>query len=249
MQRANIGYIDFMNAVCGANAAKRRENFMAIELTTSASMIATLRAYLDGMLRDAKAALAELPRWERGVHLFWLAGPFILLIERSPADFWLSLIALIFVVRALILREGWWLRIFWVRGSLPVLGYLPCGGGKLQSMPAYSIGETVAWFRFPLFAMATAFWLGRDTRLLYLMILSTGVGMVVMCGILTAEVIIVGPQGGRLSWLPWRSGLGNYLAKVGLPAFVVAVAFATSLKGRWRGLVHWQPFCPLFCQC
>ena len=85
---------------------------MAIELTTSASMIATLRAYLDGMLSNAKAAFAELPRWERGVHLFWLAGPFILLIERSPADFWLSLIALIFVVRALILREGWWLRIF-----------------------------------------------------------------------------------------------------------------------------------------
>ena len=43
--------------------------------------------------------------------------------------------------------------------------------------------------------MATAFWLGRDPRLLYLMILSTGLGMVMMCGILTAEVIIVGPQG------------------------------------------------------
>ena len=44
-------------------------------------------------------------------------------------------------------------------------------------------------------AMATAFWLGRDPRLLYLMILSTGLGMVMMCGIPTAEVIIVGPQG------------------------------------------------------
>ena len=59
-------------------------------------------------------------------------------------------------------------------------------------MPAYSFGEAVAWFRFPLFAMATAFWLGRDARLLYLMIFSTGIGVVIMCGILTAEVIIVG---------------------------------------------------------
>ena len=230
MQQATIGKASMLMAMCGANAAKRRENFMAIELTTSASMIATLRAYLDGMLSDAKAAFAELPRWERGVHLFWLAGPFILLIERSPADFWLSLIVLIFVVRALILREGWWLRIFWVRAAF--LFWIIClVAAASSSLPAYSIGETVAWFRFPLFAMATAFWLGRDTRLLYLMILSTGVGMVVMCGILTAEVIIVGPQGGRLSWPYGDLVPGNYLAKVGLPAFVVAVAFATSLKG------------------
>ena len=86
-------------------------------------------------------------------------------------------------------------------------------------MPAYSIGETVAWFRFPLFAMATVFWLGRDNRLLYMMILSTGVGMVVMCGILTAEVLIVGPQYGRLSWPYGDLVPGNYLAKVSLPAF------------------------------
>ena len=32
-------------------------------------------------------------------HIFWLLGPFILLIERSPADLWLSLIALIFAGR------------------------------------------------------------------------------------------------------------------------------------------------------
>lgn len=222
-------------AVFGANAAKRRENAMAIELNTSASMIATLRAYLDGMLSDAKAALAELPRWERGVHLFWLAGPFILLIERSPADFWLSLIALIFVVRALILREGCWLRIFWVRAAF--LFWITClVAAASSSLPAHSIGETVAWFRFPLFAMATAFWLGRDTRLLYLMILSTGVGMVVMCGILTAEVLIVGQQGGRLSWPYGDLVPGNYLAKACLPAFLVVVALATSANSRVAGI-------------
>ena len=133
-------------------------------------------------------------------------------------------------MRALILREGWWLRTFWVKAAF--LFWFACLlSAATSTMPAYSIGETVAWFRFPLFAMATAFWLGRDTRLLYLMILSTGVGMVVMCGILTAEVLIVGPQGGRLSWPYGDLVPGNYLAKVGLPAFVVAVAFATSLKG------------------
>ena len=203
---------------------------MAVEPATSTSVKDTLRAHWSDMLSDAKAALSELPRWERPVHLFWLAGPFILLIERSPADFWLSLLAVIFAIRALILRDGWWLRIFWVKAAF--LFWAVCLlAATISVMPAYSIGETAAWFRFPMFAMATAFWLGRDTRLLHLMILSTGVGMVVMCGILTAEVIIVGPQGGRLSWPYGDLVPGNYLAKVGLPAFVIAVAFATSLKG------------------
>ena len=156
------------------------------ESAKSASMIDTLRADFFVLLGNAKAALAEMPRWERPVHLFWLAGPFLLLIERSPADFWLSLIALIFAVRTVILKEGWWLRTFWVRAAF--LFWAVClVSAATSSMPAYSIGETIAWFRFPLFAMATAFWLGRDARLLYLMILSTGIGLVVMCGILTAE--------------------------------------------------------------
>ena len=101
---------------------------MAVEPTKYTSVIDTLRAHWSDMLSDAKAVLSELPRWERPVHLFWLAGPFILLIERSPADFWLSLLALIFAIRALILREGWWLQIFWVKAAFLFLGCLPASG-------------------------------------------------------------------------------------------------------------------------
>ena len=35
-------------------------------------------------------ALRLLPSWERVIHVFWLLGPIILLIERSPADLALS---------------------------------------------------------------------------------------------------------------------------------------------------------------
>ena len=78
---------------------------MPVDTTVSTSMIGSLRAYWSILLGDAKA-LSELPRWERGVHLFWLAGPFILLIERSPADLWLSVIALIFAMRLILQRAG-----------------------------------------------------------------------------------------------------------------------------------------------
>jgi len=55
-------------------------------------------------------------------------------------------------------------------------------------------------------------------------------GMVIMTGILTAEVLIVGQQGGRLSWPYGDLVPGNYLSKAGLPAFCVLVALAVSGK-------------------
>ena len=58
----------------------------------------------------------------------------------------------------------------------------------------------------------------------------TALGMVMMTGILTAEIFIVGQQGGRLSWPYGDLVPGNYLAKAGLPAFCVLVALAVSDK-------------------
>ena len=52
--------------------------------------------------------------------------------------------------------------------------------------------------------MATAFWLGRDPRLLYLMILSTGLGMVMMCGILDRRDHHCRPSGGTAVLAIWR---------------------------------------------
>jgi len=180
---------------------------------------------------DARDALKDLPLWERGFHIFWLLGPFILLIERTPADIWLSLIAVSFAVRSIIRRDGAWLKPFWVRAGFVFWAWCLMSAA-LSSNPLYSLGETVAWFRFPLFAMATVFWLGRDKRLLYAMLLSTAVGLLLMCGILAAELAIVGQQGGRLNW-PYGDALpGSYVAKVGLPVFTIMVALAVSVSGR-----------------
>ena len=179
-------------------------------------------------------ALAELSPWNRAAHIFWLLGPFILLIERTPADVWLSLIAITFAVRSIAKGEGWWLRKAWVRCAF--LFWAVCFVAAVVSpLPAYSFGETFVWFRFPLFAMAVAFWLGRDKRLVYAMLISIGGGMVIMSGILLAEMMIVGQQYGRLSWPYGDLVPGNYLAKACLPAFLVAVALTTSAKGRTAG--------------
>ena len=190
---------------------------------------------LRAVVADARQALSELPAWEKFAHIFWLLGPFILLIERTPADAWVTLLALTFAVRAAVKREGEWLRHFWVRAGLAF--WLWCiFAGAVSDFPAYSVGEALVWFRFPLFAMATAFWLARDRRLVYAMLVSTALGLVVMCGILTAEIIIEGQKGGRLSWPYGDLVPGNYVAKVGLPAFTIMVALAVSVKGRVAAL-------------
>ena len=181
------------------------------------------------ILLDVKEALYGLPRWEKYAHIFWLLGPFILLIERTPADAWVTLLAITFLARTIIYRDGEWLNHFWVRAGFAF--WLWCiFAGAVSDFPAYSVGEAIVWFRFPLFAMATSFWLARDKRLLYAMLLSTATGLVVMCMILTAEVLIEGQKGGRLMWPYGDLVPGNYVAKVGLPAFTIMVALAVSVR-------------------
>jgi len=190
---------------------------------------------LNAIIRDAKDALSALPRWERGFHIFWLLGPFIMLIERTPADAWLTILALTFAVRAVVKRAGEWLKIFWVKAGF-LFWFWCLFSGAMSYDPAYSMGEAFVWIRFPLFAMATAFWLALDKRLLYAMLLSVALGTLVMCFILTAEIIIIGQQGGRLTWPYGDLVPGNYVAKVGLPAFTIMVALAVSINGRVAAL-------------
>ena len=202
-------------------------------------MSASQKSWTDGtllddvqrLILDARTALKELPKWEKPFHIFWLLGPFLLLIERSPADAWLSILALSFAVRSLCQRNGAWLTHGWVRAAF-IFWFVCLLSASFSPTPTYALSEAVSWFRFPLFAMATVFWLGRDKRLIYAMLLSTGIGMMMMTGILTAEMLIEGQKGGRLTWPYGDLVPGNYLAKAGLPAFCVMVALAVGGNGK-----------------
>lgn len=169
------------------------------------------RHSLQSLARGTRDALLELSPFERGLHIFWLLGPFILLIERSPADIWLTFLGLAFIVRAVMRRECRFLKIFWVRAAF-VFWAVCLISAAISADPGYALGEAAGWIRFPLFAMATAFWLGRDRRLLYAMLLANLLGLLIMCGILTAEIMIEGQKGGRLTWPYGDLVPGNYLA-------------------------------------
>ena len=196
----------------------------------------TIQGMCQKIWADLCNALAEMSHYEKAFHIFWLLGPFVLLIERTPADLWLSLLALAFLVRSIKKRDGGWLQVFWVRTSFLFLAVCMVSSA-MSVMPLYSFSEGLAWFRFPLFAMATAFWLGTDKRLLYAMLMSTALGMMLMTGILTAEMMIEGQRNGRLSWPYDDLVSGNYLSKVGLPAFTIMVALAIGAKPRLASIM------------
>ena len=206
-------------------------------MTTSKKAIETdyinqpLSKSISHIFSDARDYMNGLPRWEKIFHIWWLLGPFILLIERSPADLWLTLLALAFVFNVIVKRQTDWLKVFWVRAAFAFWA-VTIISALLSADPAYAVGEALVWFRFPLFAMAAVFWLGTDKRMIYAMMLTTLFGLLIMCSILTAEIFIEGQKGGRLSWPYGDLVPGNYVAKVGMPAFTVMVALAVSVKGR-----------------
>ena len=164
-------------------------------------------------------------------HGFYILGPIFMLIERSPGDVWLSLCGLIFLWHCIISRNWSWLKTSWVKFTF--LFWAVCIISALQSeLPLYSLGEAIAWFRFPLFAFASCFYFCRSREIFYAMALAIFIGLILMTGILIAEIIIVGPQGGRLSWPYGDLTPGNYLAKACLPIFCILIALAVAKKGK-----------------
>ena len=67
-------------------------------------------------------------------------------------------------------------------------------------VPTYALGEAMSGSGF-IICNGHAFWLGRDRRFVYAMLLSTGIGMMMMTGILTAEMLIEGQRAGGLHGL------------------------------------------------
>ena len=176
---------------------------------------------------DCKSLLREQKSFDRYLLIFWLMGPFILLIERTPGDFWISFIGLCFIARCIKNNHWCWLSHWWVRFAI-IFWLVALISACISDYKLSSLGETTVWIRFPLFAAAVAFWLGQDRRALLAMLVSIGLASLVMCGILALEITLVGAKAGRLSWPYGDNVPGGYLAKVCLPPFLVAVAYVAS---------------------
>ena len=176
-------------------------------------------------------------KFDKFMTFFWFLGPFIYLIERSPADIWLTLIGLIFLVRCIIKRDWYWASQLWFKTAL-LLWIFGLFSALFGPDPIFSFTQGFVWIRFPLYAAAAQVWLAKDRDIRIVMLLSILLGMLIMCGILISESIIEPKI--RLTWPYGDLVPGGYLAKVSLPLFCVLMAVAVSKKnkaGIFSGLI------------
>ena len=173
--------------------------------------------------------IKKLNNFDKYMTFFWLLGPFIYLIERDPADLWLTLICIIFLIRCFIKKHWSWAFQLWFKCALALWIF-----GLFASItgpdPIFTFQQGFVWIRFPLYAAAAQAWLARDRDIRIIMLLSITLGMIMMSIILISETIIEPKT--RLTW-PYGDKIpGTYLAKFCLPVFCVLVAIAVSQKNK-----------------
>ena len=179
----------------------------------------------------------SLSKIDKYMTLFWFLGPFVYLIERDPADLWLTSIGIIFLARCIKRKDWSWASQLWFKSAL-ALWLFSLFSAATGPDPFFSFQQGFVWIRFPLYAAAAQVWLAKDRDIRIVMLLSILVGMLIMCAILIAETIIEPKT--RLTWPYGDLVPGGYISKVSLPLFCVLMAVAVSKKnkaGMFSGLI------------
>ena len=179
---------------------------------------------LNSSFYDGLNKIKKLSKFQKFMTYFWVLGPFIFLIERDPADLWLTLISIIFLIRCFYKKDWNWAGqlwfifafFFWITSMI---------SGILGPYDKYSFFQGFIWIRFPLYVAAAQVWLGKDRDVRMVMFVSILIGMLIMCLILLAENIYEPKE--RLSWPYGDLVPGSYLAKISLPIYCTFIALIT----------------------
>ena len=173
--------------------------------------------------------IRSLGTFEKFTTIFWLLGPFIYLIERDPADLWLTLLSILFLFRCLMKYDWSWTSQLWFKSAL-ALWIFGLFSALTSNDPFFTFQQGFVWIRFPLYVAAAQVWLAKDRDIRIVMLLSMLMGMLIMCGILIAETLIEPKI--RLTWPYGDLVPGGYLARVSLPLFCILMAIAISKKSK-----------------
>ena len=148
-------------------------------------------------IRNGWIKINSLSNLDKYFTFFWLMGPFIYLIERDPADLWISLICVVFLFRCFKKKEWYWATQLWFKSAL-CLWLFGLFSAVTSPDPIFSFQQGFVWIRFPLYAAAAQAWLAKDRDIRIVMLLSMLIGLIIMSCILIAESLIE-PKF-RLTW-------------------------------------------------
>ena len=125
------------------------------------------KSWLEGLIK-----IKSLSHFNKYMTIFWLLGPFIYLIERDPADLWLSLISIVFIIRCFKNKDWYWTTQLWFKSAL-TLWLLGLISALTSPDPFYTFQQGLVWIRFPLYAAAAQVWIAKDRDIRVVMLLST----------------------------------------------------------------------------
>ena len=150
--------------------------------------------FLRAWEQPGKLFVRLLVRWRRCPAgnvpcVFWLLGPFILLIERSPADLWLSVIALAFVGRSIARRDGWWLRVSSGCDWLFFSGVRACCQRPCPPCRPIRLARRLSGSAFHCLPWLLPFGSAKTSRLSMPCCCLSALGMMIICVILLAEIV------------------------------------------------------------
>jgi len=180
---------------------------------------------------NIRRELQSVSGLEASFLLLWFAGPFLYLIERSPADIWLTVMDIGFLVHCSRNKNWGWLKWSWVR-AVAAFWVLMLGVSVISSNPGYALGEAMVWIRFPLYAAACAVWLGTRAERLHAMLLAMGLASIIMVAVLLSEMMTLGVVGDRLMGPYGDLVPGGFLGKAMMPLAMVLAVLATTAPTR-----------------
>ena len=120
---------------------------------------------------DGSNKIKGLNSFEKVMTIFWLLGPLIYLIERDPADLWLTLISMIFLLRCIKKKDWVWTSQIWFKSAL-ALWFFGLFSAFTSADPFFTFQQGFVWIRFPLYVAAAQAWLAKDRDIRILMLLS-----------------------------------------------------------------------------
>ena len=183
-------------------------------------IISTKELNVEKHCKDGFRQILELSFFNKFFIFFWLLGPFIYLIERDPADLWLTLLSAAFLARCYFNKDWNWAKQWWFKIAIYFWLYCLLNAFFSPYLPN-SLIESIIWIRFPLYVAAAQAWLGKKYEIRILMFVSIFFSMILMCLILGLEIIIDPKYDHRLLW-PYGDHMpGSYLSKISLQVYCV----------------------------
>ena len=156
---------------------------------------------------------------ERILIIIWSLMPFIMMLSKSIADFFIVAIAISFLIFSLIKFSWSWLEISWLR--LAILFYLIANlSACLSLLVETSLSNGLAWIRFPLFAAAMSYWLIKEKHIFYFTLFINFLSIIFIFFLMGLETIFTDHN--TFEW-PFRNPLnGPFIHRIGILFFSIA---------------------------